>query len=76
MHLKSQPHGRAQGCALEVKDTRVFIMKELNFVVYFVSIDMVVLWCVFFFLFLNSFIVTALTHETVCLRLYAGCFYI
>lgn len=47
MHLK------AQGYALEVKVTRVFIMKELDFVVYFVSIDMVVLWvcCFFFFYF-------------------------
>lgn len=51
MHLKSQPHGQAQGYTLEVKDTRVFIMKELDFVIYFVSIDMVVLWACFFSIF-------------------------
>lgn len=30
----------------------------------------------FVFSFFNSFIVTAPTHKTVCLRLYAGCLYI
>lgn len=51
MHLKSQPHGQAQGYAPEVKNTRVFIMKKLDFVVYFVLIYMVVLWVVFFSIF-------------------------